>query len=128
MQQTHLYLPNGRGAGSRWQGDKRHRINKSTKSIDEIDGTLSDVDSADFAVLCLPSIFLSLHRTPKMYLRCALRRTRRIASQCMHISHSVRCRYCSGLFCPAARLLGVLSDIRNPSPWTYPSCKKPHPG
>ncbi len=30
MQHTHSYLPDGRGTGSRWQRDKRHRINEST--------------------------------------------------------------------------------------------------
>ncbi len=28
MQHTHSYLPDGRGTGSRWQRDKRDRINE----------------------------------------------------------------------------------------------------
>ncbi len=39
MQHIHSYLPNGRGTGSRWQRDKRYRINEPIN--DHETGTVS---------------------------------------------------------------------------------------
>ncbi len=58
-----------------WQSSQNQRIHQW-----DLDDTVRDVDSVDAAILCLQSIFSSLHwytqRTPKMYLHCTLHRMR----------------------------------------------------
>ncbi len=92
-------------------------VTESTNPSTRLDGTVSDVDSAGAAVPC--RIFSSLHY--------------RIASHCMHVSHSVRTSTLLHRYLPtvlAYSAPGRLQDCSTSHPTSanhLRGCANPHP-